>query len=182
MTLSYISRERFNDVTQEVSWCVFVNVLQGVHFHLKFLTGIDSSCQNKFLTSLLSLWPMRMLIMSQKMLIMSQKALALERKQRQPERVKVKSTKQQSNKAHRQDLTECNQREANVPQKFIYKSQYLKHSLYAFSKNITDLSGDLKKEGSPTKTMEKKKNLSPRMDLEEFEIFPQICWLRVPTN
>jgi len=71
MTLSYFSRERFNDVAQEVSWCVYVNILQGVHFHLKFLTGSDSSCQNKFLISLLSLWPMSMLIKSQKALVPS---------------------------------------------------------------------------------------------------------------
>lgn len=62
---------------------IYVNVLQGVHFHLEFLTGNDSSCQNKYQTSLLSLWPIGMLIMSNK-------ALALEGSQLQPERVKVK--------------------------------------------------------------------------------------------
>lgn len=48
MTLSYFSRERFNDVAREVSWCVYVNILRGVNFHLKFLTGSDSSCKNMF--------------------------------------------------------------------------------------------------------------------------------------
>lgn len=38
----------------------------GVHFNFQFLTGSDSSCQNKFQISLLSLGPMRVLIMLKK--------------------------------------------------------------------------------------------------------------------
>lgn len=73
MTPSYFSRERFNDVAQEVPWHVYVNILRGVHFHLRFLTGSDSSCQNKFPTSLLSLWPLKMLIKPQKALALNGK-------------------------------------------------------------------------------------------------------------
>jgi len=45
---------------------------------------------------------------------------------RQSERVKVKLRTLQSKKAHRQHLTGGKQKEANVPQKYLYKVLVLK--------------------------------------------------------
>lgn len=72
---------------------------------------------------------------------------------RQSERVKVKLRTLQSKKTHRQHLTEGNQKEANVPQKYLYKVLVLKvYLIYLFKEYTCDLSRDLKKEEGPTKS------------------------------